>query len=454
MTANERNGDLQRDPHLEAALRHAPDAGLRAPPLLSARIIAAAQRSADEAKRRQPWWRRLDAWLTPARLGGAGTAAAAVLAATVLWVGRDEQPTTPDLRPAPSAERAAPAEPGQRATAAAPTQTAAAPTTRTPPATPTPPAIPTPPATPAAPAPATATPASPTPPAPATPATAAPTPAAPAAARPPPTAPAEAFQADTARATAASAQRAAAERAAAARRESGPADTRERADSEAAAAAAQGAARAAPPRGAGTSLLGAQRDSAAVHRQTPADAPTGPVRAPVAPASPAPPPPPPAAPPPRAAAAPAPFPASPPPAAAEARRAFRPSTEAPSSARQPTLPLVEGWLQSSDAARWQQSREAGTSPSPLPAGWLAELAAATRGRWQPVDERTAEARSAAGGSGAGTGGWHTFVEPGGSSVRLLFATAGVTLCEAASGRCEQAPLEAAQVQALQRALMR
>lgn len=93
-------GEPGPDPHLQAALRHAPDADLRVPPLVRARIIAAAQRSADAARLSQPWWRRFSGDWVPWRMGGAGTAAAALLAATVLWVGRDEQPAAPDLRPA------------------------------------------------------------------------------------------------------------------------------------------------------------------------------------------------------------------------------------------------------------------------------------------------------------------------------------------------------------------
>ncbi|MFO1269054.1 MAG: hypothetical protein U1F25_15915 [Rubrivivax sp.] len=83
-----------------------------------------------------------------------------------------------------------------------------------------------------------------------------------------------------------------------------------------------------------------------------------------------------------------------------------------------------------------------------------------------MDERIAEARGAGGESAGGIGGsagsrpnvgaagWLTLVQPGGASVRLLLATGGVTVCDVASGRCEQARLEAAQAQALQRALMR
>lgn len=93
-------GEPSPDPHLQAALRHAPDADLGVPPLVRARIIAAAQRSADAARLSQPWWRRFSGDWAPWRMGGAGTAAAALLAATVLWVGRDEQPAGPDLRPA------------------------------------------------------------------------------------------------------------------------------------------------------------------------------------------------------------------------------------------------------------------------------------------------------------------------------------------------------------------
>ncbi|MCW5633911.1 MAG: hypothetical protein KIT17_11300 [Rubrivivax sp.] len=115
-----RDHDLERDPRLQAALRHAPDADQNAPPLLRARILAAAHRRAgslaQQGERRRAWW-RLDFDTSPWRLGGAGTAAAAVLAATVLWVGRDEQPQAPDLRPRAGDTRHRDAAPAEAVTA-------------------------------------------------------------------------------------------------------------------------------------------------------------------------------------------------------------------------------------------------------------------------------------------------------------------------------------------------
>ena len=98
------------DPHLQAALRHAPDAQLTAPAELSAQILAAAHRSTHEAPR-QPlaaptgWNLRLLTWW---RQPQASAAMATVLLAGVvglLW--RDEQPgpaSKLELDPGPTAQ--------------------------------------------------------------------------------------------------------------------------------------------------------------------------------------------------------------------------------------------------------------------------------------------------------------------------------------------------------------
>ena len=99
---------IEPDPHLQAALRHAPDAQLAAPAELSAQILAAAHRSAAEAPR-QPvtapsGWRLWAWWRQPQ----ASAAMATVLLAGVvglLW--RDEQPgpvSKLDLDPGPTAQ--------------------------------------------------------------------------------------------------------------------------------------------------------------------------------------------------------------------------------------------------------------------------------------------------------------------------------------------------------------
>ena len=88
--------DMERDAHLAAALRHAPDADIQPPALVRARIVAQALRHAEAARPHEPWARRAGTWLSaPWRLGGAGTLAAAVLASAVLWVGREQEPVTP-----------------------------------------------------------------------------------------------------------------------------------------------------------------------------------------------------------------------------------------------------------------------------------------------------------------------------------------------------------------------
>lgn len=97
---------LPRDDHLQRALRHAPDRDLKAPPLLSAAILAAARRAAEPARARRPGWR---AWLA-APWAGAGTVSAVLLVSGVLWVQRDALPPAV----APTEE---PAEAGAVATA-------------------------------------------------------------------------------------------------------------------------------------------------------------------------------------------------------------------------------------------------------------------------------------------------------------------------------------------------
>ncbi len=101
---------IDPDPHLQTALRHAPDAQLAAPAEVSAQILAAAHRSTAEA-RRQPvaattgWRHRLTAWW---RQPQASAAMATVLLAGVvglLW--RDEQPgptSQLDLDPGPTTQ--------------------------------------------------------------------------------------------------------------------------------------------------------------------------------------------------------------------------------------------------------------------------------------------------------------------------------------------------------------
>jgi hypothetical protein len=142
------------DPHLAAALRHAPDADQAPPPALSRAIL----RAADEAARRpsaagaaaplstplrQRWLERLQRWLQAPRLaGGAAALMLAVLIGSLWGPAPDTSPvpqraTLPEPAATPKAE--APAATGASAGEAAPvaadaTQKAARPFTSPPPA--------------------------------------------------------------------------------------------------------------------------------------------------------------------------------------------------------------------------------------------------------------------------------------------------------------------------------
>jgi len=114
------------DEHLRAALRHAPDAQLAAPPDISAQILAAAHRAAAEpatapAAPKRRWW----VFQTPQRLGASGAFATVLLAGVVgvLWHGQQPGPATEAFNEAP-APAAAPApapavEPASSAVASA-----------------------------------------------------------------------------------------------------------------------------------------------------------------------------------------------------------------------------------------------------------------------------------------------------------------------------------------------
>jgi hypothetical protein len=111
--------DIDRDEHLCAALRHAPDADVRPGELTKARVLAAARRATQTQTPPRRWW-----W---APRWGLGTAFAALLAATVLWVGRDDLPqddvdAPPAATPVPSPSPPAPAPvpPAANETAAPP----------------------------------------------------------------------------------------------------------------------------------------------------------------------------------------------------------------------------------------------------------------------------------------------------------------------------------------------
>jgi hypothetical protein len=485
-----RDEEPGRDPHLQAALRHAPDGQVSVPPLLRARIVAAAQRSAEASRQQRPWWRRLDAGWNPWRMGGAGTAAAAVLAATVLWVGRDEQPVAPDPRPMPSAQITDRTESATRPSAAPPESTAS-PTSgaRTAPAAPrgvdlerdnplafrsSPPAQP--PAT-TQPVPdrkleaareaSTArrtggandavTPA-------ATAAAAANRAAGRAAERA--TEPAREGPADGAAAQATE------QRAAAATRRLAPPPTGSPAIAAAAPAPAPAAERPAPFVDAAPQTAardGASPRAAAHAVQAEAAAPPRPEQrsdssvmrmrqgaAAGATAGPAPAPSPAGA---VTSAAPATAPAAASAMPAVRAPAAQGATAPPGPARDSAIggsamlsasqqSLVETWLAAAGPTSWRRRAPSGEEAT-LAARWWPELVAATRGRWTSAPMGTSDSTFAVAAGEA----W-TLVRPDGRQVSLTWLAGAVVVCDLQAARCERARLEEASLEALRQGLRR
>jgi hypothetical protein len=91
--------------------------------------------------------------------------------------------------------------------------------------------------------------------------------------------------------------------------------------------------------------------------------------------------------------------------------------------------LVETWAARSDLPAWRIRASDGAEAA-LPAGWMGDLATATRGRWQAT------------GAGAATSGeaW-TLLHSGRPQGRLAWTPGSVTVCDLTTGRCEQAPVE-------------
>jgi len=113
--------DITPDAHLRAALRHAPDATLQAPPAVSARVLAAARDAVrtDERDRRRSRWR----WWAPRSLGASGTFATLLLAGVIGLLWRGETPPAVETKGtnAPAADQsAAPAAPPPISASSAP----------------------------------------------------------------------------------------------------------------------------------------------------------------------------------------------------------------------------------------------------------------------------------------------------------------------------------------------
>jgi hypothetical protein len=110
--------DVPPDPRLRAALRHAPDADLQAPPRLRTQLLAAAR---DAVAPKTRWWQR---WLSPSPLGASGAFATLLLAGVIglLWRGEPPPAVVELAAPAPAPFVAAPAPEAPPAAAPAPRQ--------------------------------------------------------------------------------------------------------------------------------------------------------------------------------------------------------------------------------------------------------------------------------------------------------------------------------------------
>jgi hypothetical protein len=98
--------ELPPDPHLQAALRHAPDARVEAPPEIAARVLAEARRAVAPVAT-PPWWAR---WWARAGAGWMpqGAFATLLLAGLITLLWRDDRPG-PAVESAPMAKSPAPA---------------------------------------------------------------------------------------------------------------------------------------------------------------------------------------------------------------------------------------------------------------------------------------------------------------------------------------------------------
>ncbi len=88
-----------RDPHLLAALRHAPDRDALPPPELSARILAAARDAVRPLPAASPWSRFAN-WLTQPQVGAAFATLALATLLGVMW--STHEPPAPTSAPAPT----------------------------------------------------------------------------------------------------------------------------------------------------------------------------------------------------------------------------------------------------------------------------------------------------------------------------------------------------------------
>lgn len=106
--------ELPPDPRLRAALRHAPDADLQAPPQLRTRLLAAAR---EAVAPKTPWWQR---WLSPSPLGASGAFATLLLAGVIglLWRGEPPSAVVEPAAPTPVVAAPAPEPPPPAATPA------------------------------------------------------------------------------------------------------------------------------------------------------------------------------------------------------------------------------------------------------------------------------------------------------------------------------------------------
>ncbi|MFO1326641.1 MAG: hypothetical protein U1F56_04715 [Rubrivivax sp.] len=136
--------DLKPDPHLQTALRHAPDRDLAPPPGLSERILAQARAAAPVAARPVPpgWVERCFGWMSrPALAGALGSVLVAGFVG-LMWREGPPPEAMPEASRAPAP--AAPPSPAERSASIAGVmpESSPAPAPAAPPAAATPPAAP------------------------------------------------------------------------------------------------------------------------------------------------------------------------------------------------------------------------------------------------------------------------------------------------------------------------
>ncbi|MCW5633910.1 MAG: hypothetical protein KIT17_11295 [Rubrivivax sp.] len=99
--------------------------------------------------------------------------------------------------------------------------------------------------------------------------------------------------------------------------------------------------------------------------------------------------------------------------------------------------IVDQWLAAAESGGWRLVPITGEQAADA-TPWLAEMAAAARGRWAPVEAPPVHDEE-----------WQ-LTQAAAARGRVLWTAGAVTLCDTALRRCEQAALDEAMIRALRR----